>query len=488
MTPLKSLVPSIAVTDYPKTKNAFVKLVVNAGSWSAAARQLGKGRSSLVAYVSKRGWYDEINKALRAAPKKPKKSNILVADYPDSDDELVATIVESGSFAAAGRLFGVATASVRQQTDKRGLTDKINAALAESRRQKKAPLGTAVTAEELLRARNRELEQQVRLQRKQEVFEERVAKRLEESLKVITPRFQPLKLNLDRKAKFEATEFVLLFSDTHASETVNPEEVMGMNSYNWDIMLDRMATIQKSVLSYASHRPYPIKKLTIMMLGDMLSGSIHQELAETNELNDSDAICQFALDTSMWLEEFVPYFPEIEVDGCPGNHPRFSKKLMAKQASHSGDVIAYKMMDMYHRRTPNLSFNIGAPFGTVKVADRWRVLYFHGDGITSNHPGVPWGGVMRRIGALQRQFAAAGKPIDIGVCGHFHNQNALGGTNFELYMNGSVKGVDEYSLRRYGSGQTPKQLLLEVHPKWGVVGMHPIDLASKLPAAEVVNI
>jgi len=339
----------------------------------------------------------------------------------------------------------------------------------------------AISREEMLEQELNELRSATQKQRKMSVLEERILARLESGIEAAKPRYSPLSIP---KARHDEHEFALLFSDTHASEVVSREETLGMNEYDWCIMLDRMARLQRAVLSYQQNRPYPIRKLHVWMLGDMLSGDIHQELAETNDRTTEQAAVQFGLDSAAWLEGFVPHFKEISVAGVPGNHPRRTKKPSAKRAFNNADWTAYQVARIYLRQHKSFQWEIpNAGMMTTTVAERWRVLLMHGDGIRSSMPGVPWGGVVRRITTLEQQFAKAKQPLDYVALGHFHTANALDGVGVKTFLNGSVKGLDEYSLKQFGSGRPPSQLLLTFHPRKGVTDVSYIDLEEVAPAA-----
>jgi hypothetical protein len=220
------------------------------------------------------------------------------------------------------------------------------------------------------------------------------------------------------------------------------------------------------------------------MLGDMLSGDIHDELAQTNEFPNEEATVQFALDGAEWLTGFEDHFGQISVAGVPGNHPRRAKKPTAKMAANNSDWTAYQMMRLYHRGNPKFEWQFPkAAYTVVTVAERWRTLLMHGDGIRSTMPGVPWGGVVRRITTLEQQFSKAKQPIDYVALGHFHTANALDGVGVKTFLNGSVKGLDEYSLRQFGSGRHPSQLLLTFHREHGISDVSYIDLEPQLPAS-----
>lgn len=406
-----------------------------------------------------------------------------------SADEIVQAIREHGSIVQAAKHFGVNDKSLDSRVTKLGVRDRVKAARLEWRleQQSNKPeperVEETVSEADLLRARNKELEKAHKKQRAALVEEERVIQRLEAAFPHARAKYVPPRAR--KRTTNDPHEAVLLFSDTHAGETVSLEETLGMNTYDWDVMLKRMARLQDSVLSFAAHRPYPISKLHVWFLGDMLSGSIHEELAQTNEMADAQATVQFAADSAEWLRGFAEHFDEIEVAGVPGNHPRRTRKPSAKRAANNDDWLAYQMIRIMLAGDSRFEFNFpAASYATTTVAERWKCLLMHGDGIRSSMPGVPWGGVVRRITTLEQQFAKAKQPLDYVALGHFHTANALDGVGVRTFLNGSVKGLDEYSLKAFGSGRAPSQLMLTFHKRRGVTDISLIDLEDQLPAGE----
>lgn len=392
--------------------------------------------------------------------------------------EVADKTIELGSVALAAKHYGVSDHSMRRFLRDNGLKDEVYASF----RRIEANAIEGPSEEDLLKERNRELERALRKREAEEVAEERLVRRLEAVIPGSKAKYRPPP---KRQRSPGPHEFVLLFSDTHAGEVVSPRETMGVNEYDWPIMLDRMRRLQEKVLSYQQHRPYPIERLHVLFLGDMLSGSIHEELAQTNELGDAEATVQFGQDAAAWLEGFAPYFREIRVAGVVGNHPRRAKKQPAKGVANNDDWIAYRIIELLLRDNPQFSFEFPqAGYAAVEIAGR-RLLMMHGDGIRSSMPGVPWGGVMRRVTTLQAQFQQAGMPIDYVTLGHFHTSNAVEGVGVKVFLNGSVKGVDEYSLRAFGSGHGPRQLLLTFHRDHGVTDVSFLDLDGAAAQARV---
>ena len=390
-------------------------------------------------------------------------------------DVLLAEIEKHGSIAAAARAHGVKPNTAANAYSQLGLPPRPNGPKAQI-----VDPSDEVSQEEILRARVRELESALKKARVGDVQEARLLDAITSSVRSASPRFQPPSVG---KRSSDEEEAALLFSDTHASEVVKAEQTLGMNAYDWDVMLERMGRLQSSMLSHLAHFSAPVRTLHLWCLGDMLSGDIHEELMATNDRPGAQAAVDFGHELARFVEALVPEFREIRVAGVPGNHPRATKKPSAKDAHNNGDWIAYKVCEALLAKYPSVSFDFPhAGYATVTVADRWRVLLMHGDGIRSSMPGVPWGGVVRRVTTLEQQFSAAKQPIDYVCLGHFHTANALDGVGVETFLNGSVKGLDEYGLRQFGSGRKPAQRLLTFHAKRGVTGMRWLNLEDHEPA------
>lgn len=326
---------------------------------------------------------------------------------------------------------------------------------------------------DVLRARVAELETERRRERKAEVFDERVAAAVEMAAESRKTTYSPRVIPKSKRSKTKH-EFVLLWSDLHAGEVVSSEETGGINTYDWATMLKRLDSLRESLFSYQDNRSFPVERLRIAALGDMLSGNIHDELVATNEIPLAEAVVQLGIDGAEWVESLTERFPRIDVAGVIGNHPRAHKKPWAKQGYDNADWTAYHIMSLLLKRNKRISFDIPkAAQHPITVAKNHRLLLWHGDGVRSTMPGVPWGGITRRVAQLRQQYVSSGNPIDYFACGHFHQANAVEGGR--IFVNGSIKGVDEYSLKAFGGGLPPQQMLLTFHPGRGFTDASVID-------------
>lgn len=332
--------------------------------------------------------------------------------------------------------------------------------------------GAVVSREELLEKEVRDLRSRLAKGRKQEVSNAELVHVLEALVPTMEPIYAPATPVVDG----EGTEhiFMLDWSDLHASEVVDSEQMNGINAYDWDVMLRRHDQMLKSIVSFKEKRPYPVRKLIINGLGDMLSGNIHPELKETNDRPLMEAALQLGLDMSEWVAKLGETFEEIELSGVVGNHPRTTLKQGMKNRYDNYDWMVYQVMKLRLKDSPHISVTVPRSANTiVQVFDETHLL-MHGDGIRSTMPGVPWGGVMRRVAEMTNQYARVGTPIRRFHVGHFHNPNIVEGGR--IFMNGSVKGPDEYGLLAFGGGHDASQLLSVYHPRRGLTETCILDL------------
>jgi hypothetical protein len=211
-----------------------------------------------------------------------------------------------------------------------------------------------------------------------------------------------------------------------------------------------------ALLSFKQVRP-ELTGLDLWMLGDMVSGDIHEELTATNQF----PVAEQAVKTGKLLGEFVarlaPHYPDLHISAISGNHARTKKPHASKQVFDSWDWTAYQLAEGLTSAAGNVTWDIPRAGTIVREIAGLKFLLFHGDGIRSSMPGVPAGGVTRRTNELRKQYAQQGIHLDGFACGHFHSANMWAGN---VFINGSLIGTNEFGLKNFGGGEAPKQILL----------------------------
>jgi hypothetical protein len=391
--------------------------------------------------------------------------------YPKTGTALTALLDEHGSLSGVARHIGVRPNTFHGYV---GDHPELHQAVQAWRNTRTtAPRANAlppgpedeVSAEEKLRLENAELRRRARRGRTDDVQFERVLDEIRAGVKSADVVYEPAHIAPDRVPGAHVHN--LLFSDTHFGEKVDPVQVGGVNEYDTAICLDRMAHVHKALESFVKHRDYDFQKLTISALGDMVSGDpgIHDEIRESNEITGAEQAVWFGLEFGRFIEQLVPIYPLVEVLGVAGNHPRMAKPHASKNVFNSLDWIAYRVAETYLKNyieAGSVTCNFPKSGIVIHEIVPGRFIYlFHGDGIRSSMPGVPWGGVMRRVNEIARQFAAQGIRIDQYQLGHFHSPNVVPG----VLMNGALVGTNEFGLKNFGGGAPPTQLLATWNPR-----------------------
>lgn len=330
----------------------------------------------------------------------------------------------------------------------------------------------AVDELELYEDENRRLRSALRKQRTTDVEWERLALSVQEAVKTLPlPYAAPSKP--DKQKHSDGRTLVLLYSDAHYGEIVSREAVNGLNEYDPEISRERHERLAAGVLSHAAHGD-PVTKLIILALGDNQSGDNHEELSETNAYPAAEQAWQSGLLLGDFTRGLVNEMPgvDFELECVPGNHPRVKKKPVNKEPYNNFDWLGYKITEQRLRDLPQVAVNAPRQSAIIRDICGKNAYIWHGDGIRSSMPGVPWGGVMRRTNEIRKQFAD--QMLSYFFLGHLHQLNYV---QSSIFMNGSIKGVDEYVLKNFGGGEPARQMLVSFSNRRSrVTGVHPIDL------------
>lgn len=210
-------------------------------------------------------------------------------------------------------------------------------------------------------------------------------------LQDIAPRLPKIEFAWERPTGRKTKETaILLLGDTHIGETVDKEEVMGLGEYNLDVFARRMKFLAESIKSITVQKltGYTIDKLIIMMMGDMITGLIHEDIMTGGE-SMVVQVLQGAYVTAQFILEMQQLFPEVEVEGVLGNHGRLFQKKRYKRGYDNWDYIFYQFVSTFLAINTQIKCNFPkGPFLIRKIYD-WGFLVLHGDDIRCFLPGSP---------------------------------------------------------------------------------------------------
>jgi len=286
------------------------------------------------------------------------------------------------------------------------------------------------------------------------------------------PENPPTWLAAPRVRKLKPTPEVPVanWSDWHLGEVIQPGAVNGYNAFNTEIGRARVRRLVEHTIDLCqNHGPGNYPGIVLNLLGDFISGGLHPELAKTDELARIPAALE-ARDLLVWaIERMADTFGQVFLPCVSGNHGRDTMKPEFKgYLHHNFDWLVYQLLRRHFERDKRVSFLIESSNEAYYSVFGLRILAVHGDML-----GVKGGdGIIGAIGPIMRgeiktrgQAISLGRPFDLLVMGHWHQELWLP----RALVNNSLKGFDEYakdSLRAVPS--QPSQSLFFVHPKRGI--------------------
>lgn len=265
-----------------------------------------------------------------------------------------------------------------------------------------------------------------------------------------------------------------IWSDWHCNELVDPAQVNGVNEFNLKICEDRIRRLVERILDlcyrHMTAPQYP--GIVINLIGDLISGELHPELAETDELDLFPAIL-WATDRLIWaLSRMAEHFGQVFVACAPGNHGRvLDKKPRAKgYVYRNADWLIFNLLERRFQAIgeKRIQFSIPATGEVLYRVYHHRYMAVHGDDL-----GVKGGdGIIGALGPIMRgeirmrhSSAQIGRDYDTLLMGHWHQTLWLP----RAFVNNTLKGLDEYARRMLRAPATrPAQSLWFTHPKHGV--------------------
>lgn len=169
-------------------------------------------------------------------------------------------------------------------------------------------------------------------------------------------------------------------SDWHVGETVKSHEVSGLNRFNQALAKERAIKFFKNGLRITTvlGKDIPIKQVVIGLLGDFITGRIHEECIETCSLRPVDEALfakellasgiEYLLANSPYTYTFIC---------CCGNHSRMTAQVhSATEAGNSLETFIYHSLAKQFEKQKRVRFIISGGYHTyLKVYD--MTLRFH---------------------------------------------------------------------------------------------------------------
>lgn len=271
---------------------------------------------------------------------------------------------------------------------------------------------------------------------------------------------------------------VVVASDWHVEEEVDPSKIEGIdNVFNLDIAEQRAKKFFANALFMVNmvRTRTKIDTLVLALLGDFISGYIHEELEETNLLSPIKAsmFAQRLLKSGIQFLLDNGDFKQIIVPCCHGNHGRSTQKMRTQSsADNSYEYWIYQQLQEYFaEKDPRVKFMITEGYHTyLNVFNNFTIRFHHGDNL--NFAGGIGGVAVPANKAIDSWNTS--KRADLDVFGHFHK--FMDGGNF--ICNGSLIGMSPYGVRIKCRFEPPRQSFFIVDRDHGKTVVAPIFVSD----------
>lgn len=270
----------------------------------------------------------------------------------------------------------------------------------------------------------------------------------------------------------------LLCSDWHWGEVIAPNQVGGVNEYNLDIAHQRARRlIERTVDLLNNHMVNPKYPGIVFALGgDMLSGDIHDELRETNDIPLIPAVVDLYGVLIWCIETLAEKFERVFVPAVTGNHGRNTKKIQAKNRAHTSfDWLVYILLEKYFLKDKRVSFLIPEGADAYYRVFNHRYLLTHGDQFRGGDGMIgALGPIIRGDHKKRSRNNQVGMGYDTMLLGHWHQLIQMN----RLVVNGSLCGYNEYAYQGNFPFEEPKQGLWITHPEHGITFSIPVHVGE----------
>lgn len=302
-----------------------------------------------------------------------------------------------------------------------------------------------------LRGEHARMVEQLREERARNAFVERIGKAAP------THRID----RAERRSGMREMTAVVFASDLHVEETIEPEKVAFRNEWNLDLADASLTRLFRGAIDLVKHHrgggTMAIRDVVFAFGGDLLSGWIHEELQETNQLSP--------IETALWLRPRLAAglrlvlneldLRSLVIPVSHGNHGRTGAKIrVANGAETNYEWLLGRILE------GDFADDKRVRFDTSPAAHQYVDIYgftqrtTHGDSLRFA------GGV----GGVSIPFLKAipawneVRHADWTVIGHWHRLTDVGAG----LINGSLCGYSPYSLRINAPFEEPKQIFFLV--------------------------
>jgi hypothetical protein len=340
-------------------------------------------------------------------------------------------------------------------------------------------------AEEIIRLKNRELTELKKTVRENVRFNDTVEATRKAIWGIKEVDTTPPSWTVRERAAKSSGIPVAPLGDIHMGQVIAPEQTGGMNEWNKRVAPVRIRRWVETVIdlsfNHMTHPEYP--GIVVPLMGDLISGNIHEELRATNEEPIMVSTRRIQSYVAWAIRVLADRFGKVWLPCVVGNHGRNTHRPIYINRQHeSYEWGVYNNLREFFRDDPRVKFYIPDEPDAFFNVYGTKIMMTHGDAIGAKGGDGMIGalGPIKRgeikIGDAERHI---GRDFDYLLIGHYHSAQPAGAL-FPIIVNGCVCGFDNYArLALRVPFSRPTQMLCFFHQKYGLTAQWGIYLEGK---------
>lgn len=271
---------------------------------------------------------------------------------------------------------------------------------------------------------------------------------------------------------------VLLVSDAQVGEVIDPEETEYGRGYNTPIFRERYRELVSTAIYLSDQhvsKEWKYPGMIYIRAGDAISGGIHEELRETDDLTPLEAVRVVFEEEAAGIEKLAEFFGKVDVKSTSGgNHDRNTLKPQSKKrVQHSYDSLVDYMLANRFKDDARVTFQLTkSPDVVFPIFDK-TALATHGDNIGGGGgTGFigPVANIAKGVQKIIMEQVHMGRIVDHVFLGHFHTFHHC----HAFTENGSFPGYSEFAKKFRMRPEPPTQTLQYWNARHGMVDLRKI--------------
>lgn len=276
----------------------------------------------------------------------------------------------------------------------------------------------------------------------------------------IVEKIKPVKINSYKASKSRKVktnrDVVAMLNDTHIGLEVKPDEVDGLNEFNFKVASRRIGFFIDEVCNYKKDKRAEVDTLHLALNGDLIAGIIHGLMGRDNHLltyQFNAAVHTF----SSAIARVAENYKKVKVYFSTGNHGDLPHRReggrVSSQVYDSIEGQIFYALSIAHSKTKNVEFIAGKSLHQDMHLPGGRAIITHGHLMFSRQLGNPGTSVnVKALGEAIADFNTAERragreEVKLVLLGHTHTHFHITTKHgVQVFNAPSLSGIDSYAL------------------------------------------